>query len=1079
MTAPSRSGEALVWASLAFAVTATAWVIAPYHGATFVDLFSFKFAALAIGASLAATHVLWTPTVRLALHEMAALGLVGVALVSWQLHAPALPYGVVPVALGAAALVVSMSTRIAVERGIVPRHAVANLVLVTAAVVAILALAESAGLSLPWFALRKPQSTMGNRNFVGAYVAAAIPLALPGLADRARTCRSAALVALSAALVLTRCRSAWLGGCASFAVASVWALRGAARAGRGATVRSILQGVAPCAVGVAAAASIPWPGLRWTEAAPLLSTLERLAEYGQGSGKGRIEEHRVAFEIVRSSPMFGAGPHAWADAASAHIHALPRHHAFEWIDGLAPNSDIVRIASETGLLGLLSAFAVAGLLGYAALRRARRRIDEGPDTVAVVGALLCLGVHGLFDAPLYRPETLGLAAVLAGLLPLDVAGRTPRWHSAMAKVMGVVVGAAALALAFAWGGSNEIRRGGGADAMMAAQRWFARPDRQERLVAYLAARGRCKEALAALDQAMRWTPHVWGPLVAAESCASGAERATLHARALAIEPDLEWFFTPEPTVNSHPAHPFVRPPFDDVAFKLWNRFLVRDDGRVVLAVNDAGRFSLYEYSAGSARTPVPGTDDAVDAFLFGDRVIGLIDAKGDNHLVPSDPAVAALIPGGSVERVFGSPDHRGAVVLATADRDLYWIDFATGAALPIARVRRKVEGVTFCNASEIVLAHDGNLVLYDVVRQQTRPLARELAGRKRSPSCHEGEVVFSAEDGADFYGIYRLPNIRSTAPPELLLREEHDLLDAKHHGDFIYYVATIGHEYLLRRLSVGTGRSEALTREGVVYGYEFAGIDTLVYSYRDMRTPASVVSRSLVDGRESVLEEEPGEGVFGVESMPSQDGRSEGFVFHPPAATRPSGSILYFGPRGADVSPRWDPHLMGLLYQGYTIYAPNYPGSVGLGRAYEEAPLSRAVDDMVRWAMFVQSRPAPICYLSVSSGNVVMEGVLQSSSAGVAAASVMFGLPGPPSYRPSVPTLFALGENDPIVPFRARATALHALRDHEVRIVGYPGEGHWLHRREDLDDLLRRIHVTCQSPGVDQALPSLATALPR
>jgi hypothetical protein len=574
---------------------------------------------------------------------------------------------------------------------------------------------------------------------------------------------------------------------------------------------------------------------------------------------------------------------------------------------------------------------------------------------------------------------------------------------------------------------------------------------------------------------MRRTESVAGRLTSVASLAVGIPRfvrilghqARAHAgflvAALLVGAAVTTWIAARP--QRHSARPFIRPPFDDVAFKLWNRFLVRDDGRVILAVNEDGHFRLYEYSPGARRQLLPDTVDAIDAFLVGDRVVGLVDARGDDHLVPADPAVASLVPGGSVESVFGSPDHRGAVVLTATGRELHWIDFTTGAVQLISKVSRRMEGVAFCSPSEIVVAHDGGLALYDTSAKTTRPLARELAGRKRNPSCANGEILLSAEDGGELYGIYRIADIHGDGPPERLLREGHDLLEPKRRGDFVYFVAVIDSEYLLRRLSLRTGRSEDLTRNGVVYEYELIGTDTLVYSHRDMQTPAAVISMSLIDRSTSIIERERADVLFGIESVPAQDGRSGAFVFQPPASTPPAGSILYFGPRGADVSPRWDRHLMGLLYQGYTIYAPNYPGSVGFGRSYEDAPLSRAVDDMTRWGTFVKSRSHPVCYLSVSSGNVVMESVLGSDSANVVAAAAMFGLSSSPAYRPPVPTLFALGEEDPIVPFGRRTADLRLLGDPNVRVVGYANEGHWLHRREDLDDLLRRIHEACQGGG--------------
>src|SRR5262249_35042038 len=154
------------------------------------------------------------------------------------------------------------------------------------------------------------------------------------------------------------------------------------------------------------------------------------------------------------------------------------------------------------------------------------------------------------------------------------------------------------------------------------------------------------------------------------------------------------------------------------------------------------------------------------------------------------------------------------------------------------------------------------------------------------------------------------------------------------------------------------------------------------------------------------------------------------------------------------------------LYQGYTIYAPNYPGSAGFGMKYAEAPTDDALRDLSNWATWIrENAPGPVCYLAVSSGNIVMERLLQSNSSSVTGAAAIFAISSGPGYQPPVPTLFALGENDPIVPFGARRAELEALRRRieRVRIVAYPNEGHWLRGRDHLRDLLENIDAICPS----------------
>jgi hypothetical protein len=511
--------------------------------------------------------------------------------------------------------------------------------------------------------------------------------------------------------------------------------------------------------------------------------------------------------------------------------------------------------------------------------------------------------------------------------------------------------------------------------------------------------------------------------------------------------------------------PFRRPPFVDIAFKVPSRFLVADDGTVIMGVNEAGRSELYAYGPAGRRKVLSAAVDVTEGFYDGDRLIGLSDPLGDGNLVPTDPAIAALVPKGA-ERLVGAPDHRGAIV-HTGSHQVRWLDFAARRSQFIRNASQRVD-VSFCTPTQVALAVDGNLLLYDTASGQARQLAPGIVDRKRNPFCAaDGSLVFAARAGGEFYAIHRLDHVLSeqgaAAAPQVLLREDHELFLPQLHQGWLYYLAVVDSAYLLRRLELATGRREDLTTAGVVYDYRLAGPGRLVYSFRDVHTAAAVLSLSLVDRRVTVLETEHSDLDFGVERVPAREGRSTAFVFHPPAQTRPAGTMLYFN--SLDTSPRWETILMGLAYQGYTIYSPNYPGSAGFGRSYEDAPRSAAVTDLGRWADYLASQSAaPRCFLSVSAGNMLLEQVLAGRRQGVAAAIALFGRSSGSEYLPPVPTLFVLGENDPIVQFSVRSVELRQLagRSPNVQVRSYRDVGHSIRGRDNLVDLLRRSHEFCQ-----------------
>ena len=151
-------------------------------------------------------------------------------------------------------------------------------------------------------------------------------------------------------------------------------------------------------------------------------------------------------------------------------------------------------------------------------------------------------------------------------------------------------------------------------------------------------------------------------------------------------------------------------------------------------------------------------------------------------------------------------------------------------------------------------------------------------------------------------------------------------------------------------MDLRSGRIEQLTDHGVVYGYDFLADGTLVYFHRDLRTPGALIAGG------KVLESVPSGVDFRVERLPRH-----AIAFQPPARTRQAGTILYIGPLHADVSPRWDPLIMGLVYQGFRVVAPNYPGSLGFGRTYEDAPWQAAVEELASWTDSLR----PACTIAV------------------------------------------------------------------------------------------------------------------
>ncbi len=231
-------------------------------------------------------------------------------------------------------------------------------------------------------------ATLGNPNFVGAFMAASVPLAAALIVTGRRWHAAAAgvsVVVIMAALVATGSRGAVLG----LAVAGLsWA---AARASR----RAVVAG---CIVVVVGALAI-WH----SPARPLQTTLE-----------GRVYLWQVVGRHAVERPVAGLGPGAvalrfpaWQREADAAGHRDVR---FRGITDHVHN-DYLEALVERGLVGLCTLLGpLAWVVGTAI-----RRHPYSPLGVGALASVLALATCALVDFPLARPVELAWWWLAIGL----------------------------------------------------------------------------------------------------------------------------------------------------------------------------------------------------------------------------------------------------------------------------------------------------------------------------------------------------------------------------------------------------------------------------------------------------------------------------------------------------------------------------------------------------------------------------------------------------------------------------------------------------------------------------------------
>ncbi len=405
--------------------------------------------------------------------------------------------------------------------------------LAAAAVIgAVTGLLQAYGVPLPLMtATRAPGGTFGNRNFMAHLVAIALP-ALVILAvetrSRGRAIAGAVGTALAAAaLLLSRSRAAWLGAAVPAAFLVLEGLRTAKLwDDRRHRSRFTLLGAA-AAAGIALALLLP-NTLDWRSDSPYLESLVGVANFREGSGRGRLIQYRNTLRMTGDHPLLGVGPGNWPVAYP--LYTTPGDPAYDTGDIMPtnpwPSSDWVAIASERGLPALLVLWSMVAVMLFVGWRRLR---GQGPAEdrlrgLALVCTMLAVLVVGSFDAVLLlATPSLFAWGLLGVLLPpqreLAAVTLSPGRRRAFATVF------AAAALLFAARSTAQaaamLMAGSGRSVRWVS--WAARVDPSSyRLHMILAggpgARGPCSRVRLHGAAAHRLFPHHEAPVRVLRSC---------------------------------------------------------------------------------------------------------------------------------------------------------------------------------------------------------------------------------------------------------------------------------------------------------------------------------------------------------------------------------------------------------------------------------------------------------------------------------------------------------------------------------------------------------------------------------
>lgn len=316
--------------------------------------------------------------------------------------------------------------------------------------------------------LVRPFATLGHPNFLSAFLAGAIPLAVYALVRAVRQGQRgvaavmAAVVFVAAVATATAVsRGAWLALAAAVMVLAVGAfLIGERR------VAGVVALVSAGAVLGLAALAVVLPAGRGV--AMLASLAQRVRQFGEGASRQHIWQ--AAWDIFRDHPLLGSGLDTFQIAFAGK--RTVAYWNIEWNGSpTRAHNEALNILATQGLLGGL-AVLVLGVGVVIAARRALRSSEDRLLAVALLAGLVAFAVQDLFSFTVAGCGTL--AVTQAALLSRLAAGTSARRaDGARSLVLALALGGLAAIVVFASNIPPELlldepaRLGGGVIVLLA------------------------------------------------------------------------------------------------------------------------------------------------------------------------------------------------------------------------------------------------------------------------------------------------------------------------------------------------------------------------------------------------------------------------------------------------------------------------------------------------------------------------------------------------------------------------------------------------------------------------------------
>jgi O-antigen ligase len=327
--------------------------------------------------------------------------------------------------------------------------------------VAVTSLLQAYGLETRFFSFnRAPGGTLGNRNFVGHAAAFGLPLVLfAALRARRFSLGCAGVALVSATLVLTRSRAAWIACAGAVAIFVVALLASSSLRRDGRTWKRFTALVVVAAIAVGAAMFLP-NALHWRAENPYLESMKGVVSYDEGSGRGRLVQYERSLRMAASHPLFGVGPGNWPVVYPQYVPrgdrsmnpSEPGTTFNPW-----PSSDWIAFIAERGLVAaVLLALAFFGIAASAFRQLVRRPwrpelmvrdrdVEDALLETTLLATLVAALLAGLFDAVLLLPlPTLLVWTTLGALWTAEESSSSARSRTGHGVAVVAVIALAAI-----------------------------------------------------------------------------------------------------------------------------------------------------------------------------------------------------------------------------------------------------------------------------------------------------------------------------------------------------------------------------------------------------------------------------------------------------------------------------------------------------------------------------------------------------------------------------------------------------------------------------------------------------------